>query len=369
MKSNAVILRQVGGKWETAEIDIDAPRPREVLIEIKASSLCHSEDHAVTGAFGDLYLPTVGGHEAAGVVVEVGNEVTLTKVGSRVLADPMSACGRCRWCSQGQTYLCDLNAYQLVGTRPDGTYKYHVDGKGASCIGQVGAFSQYALVGEDQAINIDDDISFEAAALASCGVQTGYGAALHGAKVASGDIVAVVGTGGVGMSAVQGARICGASYIIAIDPVQFKRDEALKFGATHTSPSMAEARELISQLTRGVMADKVIITVGECTGDMFFDINSITAKGGTVVCTSVIPSSETALHMPVAEFVFSHKTLVGNVRGLMNARADLPKLFDLYRAGKLKLDEMITTTYKLDGVQQGYDDMHAGKNIRGVVIL
>jgi S-(hydroxymethyl)glutathione dehydrogenase/alcohol dehydrogenase len=324
----------------------------------------------VKGDFGPYFkLPTVGGHEASGVVVEAGKEVTMTSVGQRVVLDPMMACGRCRWCSTGMTFLCDINASQLVGTRPDGSYRYELDGEGVGCVGQLGAFSQYVLVTEEQTVALGDDISFEVGALVGCGVQTGFGASIYGAKVQSGDVVAVVGIGGVGMSAIQGARVAGASYIFAIDPVAFKREKAMEFGATHTAASMAEAQDELRELTRGVMADKVILTMGVCRGEMFTDVNAITAKAGTVVCTAVIPADDNKLVMPLAEFFFSNKHIVGNVRGLMNSQADIPKLLHLYRSGRLQLDEMITSRYKQEEVQLGYDDMHAGKNIRGVVIM
>src|SRR5215203_3905905 len=355
MKSRAAILRATGGKWEIVEIDVDDPRANEVQIQIKACGLCHSDDHSVTGDF-SVPLPTVGGHEGAGVVVAIGSEVTKCKVGDHVVLSPMSACGECRWCFEGRSYLCDLNAYQMIGTRPDGSHRFHLDGEGLAAVGQIGAFSEYVTVPKDQVIVIDDDIPFEVAAVVGCGVATGVGASTNAAKVQQGDVAVVIGVGGVGTAAVQGARMAGASYIIAVDPVEFRRNSALDFGATHASASLTEAIELVRELTRGVMADRVMITVGVLSGELFEEINTITAKGGTVSVTSVAPLTENTIHLPLDMFFFSNKTLVGSVFGLTNAQSDFAKLFAHYRAGQLKLKELITTEYKLDEVNQGFAD-------------
>jgi NDMA-dependent alcohol dehydrogenase len=366
VKSRAAILLETGGRWEIAEVDVAEMQAREVTVQIMACGLCHSEDHNVTGDFGGP-LPTVGGHEGAGVVIDAGSEVTTTKVGNRVVLSPMIACGHCRWCGEGRSYLCDLNAYMMVGTRPDGSYRFRLDGQGLSAAGQIGAFSEYLTISEDQVINIDDDIPFEVAAVVGCGVPTGVGAAINSAGVKPGDVAVVVGVGGVGMNAVQGARIAGASQIIAVDPLEFRRTSALDFGATHTVASLADATDLVRDLTRGVMADKVMVTVGVLHGQLFDKINRITAKGGTVSITSVAPLTENSVQLPLTEFFLSNKSIVGNVLGMMNARSDFAKLFDQYRSGHLKLRELITSDYKLEEVNEGYADMHSGKNIRGVI--
>lgn len=366
MKSRAAILREIGGRWEIAEVEVAPPQPREVTVQIMACGLCHSEDHNVTGDFA-MPLPTVGGHEGAGVVIDAGSEVTATEVGNRVVLSPMTACGRCRWCGEGRSYLCDLNAYQMVGTRPDGSYRFSLDGQGITAVGQVGAFSEYVTISEDQVINLDDDIPFEIAAVVGCGVPTGVGAATNSARVQPGDVAVVVGVGGVGMNAVQGARIAGAAKIIAVDPLEFRRRSALDFGATHAVASVAEATDLLRDLTAGVMADKVIVTVGVLRGELFDEINRVTAKGGTVSVTSVSPISETTAHFPLTEFFLSNKSIVGSVFGQVNARSDFPKYFNQYRAGHLKLRELITSEYKLEEVNEGFADMHSGKNIRGVI--
>ena len=366
MKSKAAILREIGGRWEIADVEVAAPQPREVTVQIMACGLCHSEDHNVTGDFA-MPLPTVGGHEGAGVVVEAGPEVTAAKVGDRVVLSPMVACGHCRWCGEGRSYLCDLNAYQMVGTRPDGTHRFSLDGKGISAVGQVGAFSEYLTISEDQVIKLDDDIPFEIAAVVGCGVPTGVGAAINAAGVQPGDVAVVIGVGGVGMNAVQGARIAGASQIIAVDPLEFRRNSALEFGATHTAPSLAEAIELIRDLTAGVMADRVMVTVGVLHGELFEEINQVTAKGGTVSVTSVAPITENTVRLPLTEFFLSNKSIVGSVFGQVNFRSDFPKLFHQYRSGHLKLRELITSEYKLEEVNEGFADMHSGKNIKGVI--
>lgn len=312
-------------------------------------------------------LPIVGGHEGAGVVVEVGSEVTRAKVGDHVLMSPMMACGACRWCNEGKSYLCDVNAHVEKGLSPDGSFRFFLNGEGVRANGQLGAFSEYLTLSELQVVVIDDGIPMTSACLLGCGVTTGFGAAVNAARVRAGDVAVVVGVGGIGMSAVQGARIAGASIVVAVDPVEFKRESAFRFGATHVAGSAQEAVGLVSELTRNVMADKVIVTVSLLDGREFETYNALTAKGGTICATSVAPYTERTINLPLNEFFFSNKTIVGNVAGLAAPLADWPKLIKLYQSGSLLLDEMVTREYKLDDVNQGYADMHAGRNIRGII--
>jgi Zn-dependent alcohol dehydrogenase len=217
-------------------------------------------------------------------------------------------------------------------------------------------------------VKIRKDVPLERAALVGCGVTTGWGSATYAADVQSGESVAVVGLGGIGMSAVQGAAMAGARHVIAIDPVDWKREKALTLGATHTAPSMADAQPLISEITQGAMADKAILAVGLATGDLIAPMMSLVKKAGRGVVTAVANMMASDVQLNLFEMAMMRKELVGCIFGNANPRYDIPRLLDLYMDGRLKLDEMVTTSYTLDEINQGYQDMRDGRNIRGVIV-
>jgi S-(hydroxymethyl)glutathione dehydrogenase/alcohol dehydrogenase len=202
----------------------------------------------------------------------------------------------------------------------------------------------------------------------SCGVTTGFGSAINRAEVQPGDVVVVVGIGGVGINAVQGARAAGARVIVAVDPVEFKQKAALDLGATHAAASMAEAQPLVMELTRGQMADSVILTPGVMYGDLLAPALTLTAKGGTCVVTAVAPMTQMTADINLFELAMWQKEVRGVLFGAGNPRYDIPNLLGLYRTGQLKLDELITNTYRLDQINEGYQDLRDGKNVRGVIL-
>jgi NDMA-dependent alcohol dehydrogenase len=281
----------------------------------------------------------------------------------------MPACGHCRFCAMGQQMLCDYGAV-IMGGKPisDGTYRIHARGQDVAQYSLLGTFSPYVVCHQDSCVKIDDDLPLHLAALVGCGVTTGFGAAVNRAKVEPGDTVVVVGTGGVGSSAVQGARIAGAANIVAVDPIEYRRESALLFGATHAVASMEEAMPLVNQLTRGVMADKTIMTAGLMTGDMLMPLMLLTRKGGRACLTSVANPSITNVDVVLVDLILSQKEIVGNVFGGANGPADVPKLLNLYRLGVLKLDELVTKTYALEEINEGYDDMLNGRVMRALVV-
>jgi Zn-dependent alcohol dehydrogenase len=232
----------------------------------------------------------------------------------------------------------------------------------------LGTFSQYATVNEASVVKIDDDLPLSRACLLGCGVTTGWGSAVHTADVAPGDTVVVVGCGGIGSGAIQGARLAGAEKIIVVDLVEAKRDKAIQFGATHFVTSMAEATALVGDLTRGVMADSAILTMGLLEGPMINEALNIIRKGGAVVVTAIAAITEEAVTLPLMFFTLFQKRLLGSLYGEANPRADIARLLSLYREGKLLLDESVTAEYKLGDINVAYDDMLAGRNIRGVII-
>jgi len=232
----------------------------------------------------------------------------------------------------------------------------------------VGTFSQYGTVPEASVVKIDEDLPLSRACLLGCGVTTGWGSAVNTADVAPGDVVVVVGCGGIGSGAIQGARLAGAEKIIVVDLVEAKRANAFQFGATHFVTSMPEASALVAELTRGVMADSVILTVGLLEGSMIDEAANIIRKGGAIVMTAIAAITETTASLSLMLFTFFQKRLLGSLYGEANPRADIPRLLSLYREGKLLLDETVTHEYKLAEVNEGDADMRAGRNIRGVVL-
>ncbi|WP_460353783.1 NDMA-dependent alcohol dehydrogenase [Mycobacterium sp. ZZG] len=367
MKTNAAILWEYGGDWTVEEIDLDPPGDGEVLVSWEATGLCHSDEHIRTGDL-PAPLPLIGGHEGAGIVREVGPGVVGLAPGDHVVASFLPACGRCRFCSTGHQNLCDLGAMIMAGTQLDGTYRRHIGGQDVGVMALVGTFSQYGTVPEASIVKIDDDLPLSRACLLGCGVTTGWGSAVNTADVSPGDTVVVIGLGGIGSGAIQGARLAGAEKIVVVEPVESKRDLAFRFGATHFVTSMEEATALVAELTRGVMADSAILTVGLLEGSMLEEAANIIRKGGAVVMTALSTMADNQPTLGMMMFTLFQKRLLGSLYGEANPRADIPRLLSLYREGKLLLDETVTHEYKLAEVNEGYEDMRSGRNIRGVIL-
>jgi S-(hydroxymethyl)glutathione dehydrogenase/alcohol dehydrogenase len=333
------------------------------------AGMCHSDEHAVTGDL-PLGLPVIGGHEGSGVVEAVGPGVTSVAVGDHVSMSFIPSCGRCKYCSTGRQYLCDEGAKLFdIGMMSDGREAHHLvkTGQAVGRYAQVGTFSEHILVSENSLVKVDPDLPLDAVALVSCGVATGFGSATERAGTKPGDNVAVIGIGGIGINAVQGARVAGAKRVIAIDPVEFKREQAMQFGATHTYASLEEALLAVPDLTWGEMCDRVVLSPGTVHGDMIDPALNLTAKGGTLVVTGLAPMLESDAQMNLFMFAMMNKEVKGTVFGSTNPRAQIPNLLSMYREGELKLDELITRRYSLDEVNQGYVDMREGKNLRGVI--
>jgi S-(hydroxymethyl)glutathione dehydrogenase/alcohol dehydrogenase len=371
MKTRAAVVRKAPGKFETVELELDEPREGEVLVQMKAAGLCHSDDHLATGDVPVPTYPMAGGHEGAGVVSAVGMGVRTLKPGDHVVFSFLPACGRCRWCSRGMQNLCDLGAYVLEGSRFDGdrSYRMSLDGQPVAQMSCVSTFSEYTTVDMNSCIKLDDDIPFEVACLVGCGVGTGWGSAVYAANVQVGDTVIVMGVGGVGINAVQGAVHAGASYVVAVDPVKFKRDAALQFGATHAYPDMDSAAEFARSVTNGQGADSAIVVVGVTTPDHVGAAVAAIRKAGTAVVVGMGNLTDIGLPVSIVELTLMQKRIQGALYGCCSPTVDIPHQLQLYREGRLKLNELITTRYTLDEVAKGYDDMHAGKNLRGVVVF
>ncbi|OQM80624.1 NDMA-dependent alcohol dehydrogenase [Rhodococcus sp. 66b] len=368
MKTKGAILWGLNEKWSVEEIEIGEPVAGEVQIRMEAAGMCHSDHHIVTGATPMPSFPVMGGHEGSGVITKLGPEVKGLEVGDHVVLSFIPACGTCPACSAGHQNLCDLGMGLLSGQAiSDGTYRIQARGENVIPMCLLGTFSPYMVVNQSSVVKIDKDIPFEVAALVGCGVPTGWGSATHIADVKPGEDVVIMGVGGVGISALQGAVASGARYIFAIDPVPWKREQALKFGATHAFESAAAAIQPIIDATYGRMAQKTIITVGEMKGEYVEEAMILTAKAGRCVVTAMGHLTDMDVKLNLFLMSMLQKDLQGNIFGGGNARQDVPNLLSMYKAGKLNLDDMVTRTYTLEGVNDGYQDMLDGKNIRGVI--
>lgn len=371
MKTRASILRKAPGAYETVELDLDDPRPNEVLVKMVASGLCHSDDHIATGDFPVPVFPFCGGHEGAGIVVEVGHEVRGIAVGDHVVFTFLPACGRCRYCARGQQNLCDDGANLLVGSRIDDatSFRMHLDGQPVAQMSGISTFSEYTLVDQRSCVKIPADIPLDKACLTGCSVGTGWGSAANAADLRVGDTVVIMGIGGIGINAVQGARHVGATNIIAVDPIAFKREKAQEVGATHACESIEEAVELARSFTNGQGADAAIVTVGVTTGEHVAQAYAAIRKGGTVVVTGVGGLTNIGLPISLGDLTLNQKRIQGALFGQTSGSVDIPRQLAMYEAGQLKLDELVTRTYTLDEVAKGYQDMHAGTNIRGIILF
>ncbi len=368
MKTKGALLWGVKEEWSVEEIELGDPVAGEVQVQLAASGLCHSDEHLVTGG-SPIPFPAIGGHEGAGIVTKVGAGVTSLKEGDHVVLAFIPACGQCPPCSNGHQNLCDLGMHLLGGVAiADGTHRITARGQGVAPMCLLGTFSPYVTVHESSAVKIDDDIPLDKAALVGCGVTTGWGSATKVADVRPGETVVIIGVGGVGINAVQGAVAAGAKRVIAIDPIPFKRDKAKAFGATHVFESAAAAMEQVGELTWGRMAEKAVITVGDIKGEDIEDAMNLIGKGGRVVVTGMGNYANMDVKLNLFMFTLLQKDLQGAIFGGSNPRADIPWLLSMYRDGKLKLDELITTTYALEDINQGYQDMRDGKNLRGVIL-
>jgi NDMA-dependent alcohol dehydrogenase len=369
MDYRAAVFRDIGKPLSLEHIVLDPPGPTEVMVRIAAVGLCRTDYHVMRGERRVAMQPMILGHEAAGVVEAVGGQVKGIATGDHVVLTFIPACGTCRWCRKGLHHLCAEGPRITQGPQLDGTYRrrdQHDADVGAFCM--IGAFAERTVVDQASVVVIDKDIPLDLASLVACGVPAGVGAARYRARVKPGDSVLVVGCGGDGMNVVQGARLCGASKIIAADIVPIKLDWAREFGATDVVNARDEAlTRAVLALTEGVGVDHAFVCIDP--PETLVPAFRATAKAGNVVVTALTPDTVGEIKIPPLELFVTQKAIMGAVYGFASPRLQIPELLGLYRSGDLKLRELVTRTYKLDEIDQGYADLAAGKNLRGVVVF
>lgn len=368
MKTRAAVVEEGAKEFKLMELDVDPPRDGEVHVKWVAAGMCHSDLHLLDAIIVPRF-PIVAGHEGAGIVEAVGTGVTRVKEGDHVVASFIPSCGSCRYCATGHANLCNLGVHLIKGELIDGTFRAH-DGKrdvGQLCM--LGTFAERSTTSQYSLVKVDDWLPLETAALVGCGVPTGWGTAVNGGNVRVGDTCVIYGIGGVGINALQGAVYAGAKYVVVIDPVAFKRETALQFGASFAFATAEEAAAKVNEITWGQGADQALVTVGVVDAKVITDAVDIIGKGGTVVIAGQSTSEAITIQIPSSALVRSEKVIRGCQFGSSNPQYDIVKLLRLWNAGKLKLEELITKRYTLEQVNEGYQDLRDGKIIRGVIDL
>ncbi len=355
----AAVVMETGQKTVDIRDDIEVlgPDAGEVRVEIKATGVCHSDLSAMNGTIPQP-APCVLGHEGAGVVTEVGEGVTNVKPGDHVVAVWIPPCGKCRVCLHGQPNLCMEMSMSAMGNP-----RFAVDGQPFFGFAGTGTFAEETVMSQHAVVKIPDDIPFEIGALIGCGVTTGVGAAINTAKVEVGASVCVIGTGGVGISVVQGARIAGAAEIVAVDMMAHKAEQALGFGATHAvTPDQVE--DVKNDLTAGAGFDYVFDVVGNPA--TIRQSYNLTRRGGECIIVGV-GRMEQMVEFSAFELFYMEKALKGSIYGSADVRREFPRLLNLWKTGRLDLEGMITNTVKLENLQDAFDAMVSGEVIRQIV--
>ena len=358
----AAVCRKFGAPLEIEEVELASPLSGEVRVRIKACAICHSDVHFAEGAWGGE-LPAVYGHEAAGIVDAVGAGVGRVKVGDPVVVTLVRSCGQCPCCAQGHYGSCEApfprdQESPLRSTRDGSTISHGM---------ATAAFAEYAQVDASQVVVIPSDLPFDRAALLACGVITGLGAVVNTAKVPVGASVVVIGTGGVGLNSVQGAALSGARIIIAVDVSDDKLEAARCFGATHTlNSTKVDLRKRVKALTQRRGADFVFVTVGvKEAADQAY---RLIARGGAVVLVGM-PALGVKSEFDVLLLADNSQRILGSKMGRSNIQSDIPKLIELYKQGRLKLDELVSAHFPLEEINEAIASFNRGEALRNVIVF
>jgi S-(hydroxymethyl)glutathione dehydrogenase/alcohol dehydrogenase len=357
----AAVLREVGKPLQIEQVQINKPGPHEVLIRTVAAGLCHSDLHFMLGSYPHP-LPAVLGHESAGVVEQVGSEVRTVKVGDHVITCLSAYCGHCDQCLTGHLSLCV--SPETKRDQDDEPRLSSVKGPMVQFM-NLSSFAEHMLIHEHACVAIRKDMPLDRAALIGCSVMTGVGAAIHTSSVRPGETVAVIGCGGVGLSAINGAAIAGAGRIIAIDMVGSKGNLAMEFGATDfINASETDAVKEVLEMTKGGVHHAFEAIGLSKTAEQAF---MMLRRGGTANVIGMIPIGQ-SITLPGAAFL-GEKKLQGSMMGSNRFPVDMPRLVDMYMNGKLKLDQMISQRIKLEQVNEGFEDMKKGELARSVIVF
>jgi len=366
MKTRAAVLYAYQAPLKIEEVDLAEPKEKEVLVRYKSAGLCHSDWSVINGVL-QPPLPVVPGHEGAGVIEKIGPGVSSVQPGDHVVLLWVPVCGECYFCRRGETALCVLKDKTRSGRMMDDTYRMTTtEGQGIGKMGGVGSFSEYNVVNEENLLVIDKDIPFDVAAVAGCALITGVGAVLNKAKVRQGSSVAVVGVGGVGLNIIQGAVLAGAGQIIAVDLLDHKLDLAKQFGATDVIN--AADQDIVSKvmaLTNQIGVDYAFEAIGNvATAETAFNL---IRRGGHMIMVG-IPAKDQKFCVSLAELPLMDKTISGSYYGSGDMTSDIINFLEMYKNGRILLDELITDRYSLEHINEGMHDLAAGKNARGVII-
>ena len=360
----AAIMTEVGAELTVDEVELEGPRAGEVLVDVRHCGVCHSDLHYLDGSL-RTGMPVVLGHEAAGVVAEVGPGVTGLSPGDTVVLTMAPSCGRCYWCARGERTLCQTFAGLVGGAFPDGSTRLSWKGEPVRRGLVLSAFAERTVVPAEAAIRIPDDVPTEIAAVVGCAVQTGVGAVLNTARVPAGASVVVTGLGAVGLSIVQAALVAGATTVVGVDLLEGRRAEATRLGATHVlDPAVDRVDKVARELTEGRGADFGFDAVGR--GDVVESLLKATRNGGTTVMVG-IPSTEDVVNVRALLHAFYEKKLIGCYLGSADPQVDFPRILDLWRAGRLDLASMVTRVRPLAEINDAVADLRAGTGVRTVL--
>ena len=349
------------------DVEIEAPRAGEVLVRVSHCGVCHSDLSLVNGTY-PFVAPTVLGHEAAGVVEEIGAGVTTLAPGDHVVLTPIPVCNTCYWCVRGE-FGCCVNAVSIIsGTLVDGHTPLSRQGLPVLRGVGLGGFAEQVITTETGAVKIDPDIPLEIACVIGCAVQTGVGAVLNTARVPEGATVLVAGAGGIGIAIAQGARLADATQIIVSDPVAARREQATRFGATAViDPTHDNVLSAVQRLTNGIGVDFAFDAVG--AGSVIETCIAATRNGGTTVMVGAGGLDQSVTLAPPVMFGSTERKLLGCLLGGCSGPRDIPRLLSLWRAGRLDLEGMITARRPLDEINEAFADMTEGRGLRTVITI
>ena len=373
MRMKAAVLYKPREPLVIEEVELDPPKHGEVLVKMAASGICHSDVHIYTGD-SDALIPIVLGHEGAGIVQEVGEGVTRVKPGDHVVLTFLPSCGQCSWCHQGHPTMCDLSALVERGRMLDGTTRHHLASDGSDIFSFLfnGTFGEYTVTPQASLVPVPEHVPLERICLLGCGFTTGFGSVTKKIHIRPGESIAIVGCGGLGLSAIQGARLSGAGKIIAVDLHEEKLEMARNFGATHTIKNNHDIEGVVEEvmgLTQGVGCDYTGEYVGfdQCDETLAIAFHAL-RKGGTMLMVGVGAKDKRTLRFDHYLLTLWRKKVSGVMFGAAQFQTDIPRYISLFEEGKIDLDSMVTRELSLDQINQGFETMLAGNQVARQVI-